>query len=432
MKFDCDVLIVGTGAAGLFCALHLPERLRVTMISKRAADASDSFLAQGGICVMRGEEDYEAFFDDTLKAGHGTNRREAVQQMIRFSGSVIQTLLRLGTRFERTEEDSLAYTKEGAHSRARILYHKDISGKEITETLLRHVRAKPNISIREHVTMLDLIAADNCCGGIVAAEKDGSVGLLRAPITVLCTGGIGGLYTHSTNYAHITGDAVAIALRHGIALESLGRVQIHPTTFYTTKPGRRFLISESVRGEGAVLYNKDLQRFTDELQPRDKLSEAIWAQMEKDGTDHVWEDMRLIGEAAIRSHFPSIRQHCLDQGIDVLTDLIPVVPAQHYFMGGIRVNLASQSSMRGLYACGETSCNGVHGNNRLASNSLLEALVFSQRAAEDIAFGSGHGALPDAASLPLPPDLSRYADQEALFAGYKQAVLDAIERSQTP
>lgn len=423
MNYNCDVVIVGTGAAGLFCAAHLPSHLRVLMITKEVANLSDSYLAQGGICVLRGEEDYDDFFEDTLRAGHYENDKAAVDQMIRFSGSVIQTLLNLGTRFETAPDGSFVYTKEGAHSLPRILYHKDITGQEITESLLRHVRTLPNVTIQEQVTMLDLITESNTCGGLVVSTPKGEIDLIRAPITVLCCGGLGGLYEHSTNYGHITGDALAIAIKHGVAVQNLDYVQIHPTTLYETKPGRRFLISESVRGEGALLYGKDGARFTNELQPRDKLTHAIWAQMEKDDMPHVWEDMRPIGKDVILSHFPNIHQHCLSLGINVLEDLIPVVPAQHYFMGGIQVNLSSQASMKGLYACGETSCNGVHGVNRLASNSLLESLVFARRAAEDIAFGQGH-----LGGTEITPELTAYEDQSALFASYKNTLLQAIQK----
>ena len=425
MKYDCDVVIVGTGAAGLYCALNLPSRLRVQMISKEKADQSDSYLAQGGICVLRGEEDYDDFFEDTLKAGHYENDRKAVDLMIRSSGLVLQDLLRRGVRFEQEPDGSPSYTREGAHTRPRIMYHKDITGQEITCSLLRDVQALPNVTIREEVTMLDLITKDDCCSGLVVSTSGGALELIRAPIVVLCCGGLGGLYDHTTNFRHITGDALAIALKHNIQVQNLDYIQIHPTTLYTTKPGRRFLISESVRGEGALLYDKNGNRFTDELQPRDKLTQVIFGQMEKDGTPHVWEDMRPIGREVILSHFPNIYQYCLDMGIDVLKDLIPVVPAQHYFMGGIKVNLSSQASMKGLYACGETSCNGVHGRNRLASNSLLESLVFARRAAEDITFGQGHvGGGFDGAL-----DLSPYEDQDGLFADYRSTVLDAIERT---
>ena len=240
---------------------------------------------------------------------------------------------------------------------------------------------------------------------------------------VLACGGIGGLYKNSTNFPHITGDAIAMALRHGVACEHLDYIQIHPTTLYSHRKGRRFLISESVRGEGALLLDKNGNRFTNELQPRDVVSAAIRAQMEKDGTDHVWEDMRPIGEAAIREHFPNILERCEEEGYDPIHEPIPVVPAQHYFMGGITADLSSRTALPRLYACGETCCNGVHGRNRLASNSLLESLVFAQRAADDILYGEPPVFTGD------KPDLAPYREQEPLFAAYRQEVLTAIERS---
>jgi len=424
MNYDCDVVIVGTGAAGLYCALNLPQRLRIQMITKKGADESDSFLAQGGICVLRGEEDYQDFFEDTLRAGHYENNQQSVDLMIRFSNSVIQDLVRRGVRFETEADGNFCFTREGAHTRPRIMYHKDITGQEITATLLAQVKALPNVTIREHITMLDLIAKDNRCGGLVVSDEAGKISAIRAPVVVLCCGGLGGLYENTTNFHHITGDALAIALKHDVALQNMDYIQVHPTTLYTTEPGRRFLISESVRGEGAYLYDKNLNRFTDELLPRDKLTHEIYKQMEKDGTTHVWEDMRPIGKETILNHFPNIYKHCLEMGVNVLEELIPVVPAQHYFMGGIQVNLSSQASMLGLYACGETSCNGVHGLNRLASNSLLEALIFAQRAAEDITFGQRHIGFCSAD----PIDLDAYRDQAALFSDYKTLVLNEIER----
>ena len=213
------------------------------------------------------------------------------------------------------------------------------------------------------------------------------------------------------------------ALRHGVACEHLDYIQIHPTTLYSHRKGRRFLISESVRGEGALLLDKNGNRFTNELQPRDVVSAAIRAQMEKDGTDHVWEDMRPIGEAAIREHFPNILERCEEEGYDPIHEPIPVVPAQHYFMGGITADLSSRTALPRLYACGETCCNGVHGRNRLASNSLLESLVFAQRAADDILYGEPPVFTGD------KPDLAPYREQEPLFAAYRQEVLTAIERS---
>lgn len=425
MKESCDVIIVGTGAAGLFCALNFPERTDVCVITKKKADESDSFLAQGGICMLRGEEDYRNYFDDTLRAGHYENDEKAVDLMIRSSNSVIRDLVRYGVRFARTPKEALDFTREAAHSQPRILFHEDITGKEITGTLLKRVLEKPNITVYEDTTMVDIVAKNNICGGVVLCDKHGKISVMRAQNVVLATGGIGGLYKNSTNFPHITGDALGIALKHGVALQNPDYVQIHPTTLFSRKPGRRFLISESVRGEGALLYDKNGNRFTDELQPRDLLSKAINAQMEKDGTDFVWEDLRPLGESTIKKHFPNIYARCLEEGIDVLKENIPVVPAQHYFMGGIKVNLASRTSMQGLYACGETCCNGVHGKNRLASNSLLESLVFAQRAADDILFSSPHAPCPVD-----DVDLSEYADLNFIFANYRMNVLKAIERAE--
>lgn len=423
MDRNYDIVIVGTGAAGLYCALNLPDYMNVLMITKETVEDSDSFLAQGGICMMRGESDYEDYYKDTLKAGHYENDSEAVELMIRSSNHVIRDLLRYGVEFERDEDGRLAFTREAAHSQPRILYHEDISGKEITSTLLDRVRERDNITICEKTTMLDIVSTGNVCGGIVVSDSNGNVITVNAANVVFACGGVGGLYKNSTNYPHLTGDAVAIALKHDIEVKDLDYIQIHPTTLFSKKPGRRFLISESVRGEGALLYDKNGERFTDELQPRDLLSAAIREQMEKDGTEYVWEDMRPIGKEVILDHFPNIYEHCLEEGFDVLKEPIPVVPAQHYFMGGIKVDHASRSSMKGLYACGETSCNGVHGKNRLASNSLLESLVFAQRAADDMTFGD-----KPAERVTEEADPGEYDDLDDLFAEYRENVLAEIEK----
>lgn len=375
---------MGTGVGGLFAALHIPPHRQVLMITKEEVRLSDSFLSQGGICVLRDENDYDSFMEDTLKAGHYENRKESVDIMIRSSREVIGELIRYGVDFAK-KDGTLAYTKEGCHSKPRILFHKDITGEEITSKLLAAVEKCPNVTIMEHTSMLDWIEEDNTCFGILAKTEDGSCLGIQAEDTIIASGGIGGLYQHSTNYPHLTGDALAIAMRHGVALEHIDYVQIHPTTLYSKKPGRRFLISESVRGEGAKLYNAKGERFADEVLPRDLLTAAIREQMEKDGTPFVWLDMTCLGENVIREHFPHIYEHCLDEGYDATRDWIPVVPAQHYFMGGIHVDSDSKTTMENLYAVGETSCNGVHGANRLASNSLLETLVFAERAARKIA-----------------------------------------------
>lgn len=383
MEIKTDVVIVGTGVGGAFSALNLPEDKQILMITKSDLESSDSFLAQGGICVLRDDEDYEGYFEDTMRAGHYENRKESVDIMIRSSQEIIHDLIEYGVDFAK-KDGNLAFTREGAHSRPRILFHEDITGKEITSKLLMNVKKRKNVQIHEYTTMTDIIVKNGKCAGILAKTADGEEMKIYAQDTIFASGGIGGRYQHSTNFPHLTGDALDISRKHGIRLEHLDYVQIHPTTLYSSKPGRRFLISESVRGEGAVLYNKDGERFVNELLPRDVVTKAIREQMEKDGTDHVWLSMENIDRNTILEHFPNICERCLEEGYDVTKEWIPVVPAQHYFMGGIWVDRDSRTSMEHLYAVGETSCNGVHGANRLASNSLLESLVFAKRAAHKI------------------------------------------------
>lgn len=383
-NYKTDILIVGTGASGLFAALHCPSDKNILMITKDAVENSDSFLAQGGICVLRDENDYDSFMEDTLKAGHYENRRESVDIMIRSSREVINELIGYGVDFAKQANGELNYTREGCHSKARILFHEDITGKEITRNLLKAVQKLSNVHILEYVTMLDLIEQDNTCFGILAKDKNDEYLTIEADNTILASGGIGGLYEHSTNYPHLTGDAIAIALRHNIKLENPDYVQIHPTSLYTNKPGRSFLISESVRGEGAKLYGKDGRRFANEVLPRDLMTAEIKKQMAKDNMPYVWLDMTVLGKDVILNHFPHIYEKCLEEGFDVTKQWIPIVPAQHYYMGGIHVDKYSKTTMNNLYAVGETSCNGVHGANRLASNSLLEGLVFAKRAVNKI------------------------------------------------
>lgn len=386
---DCDVVIVGCGVAGLYCALNLPAALSVVLLSKEAVDHCDSMLAQGGICVLHDDGDYESFFEDTLRAGHYENRLESVDLMIRASRAIIDDLIKRGVRFARTVAGELDYTREGAHSRPRILYHEDVTGEEITTRLLADVRALPNARILENTCMTDLIEGFDregrrVCRGVVATDEKNERLEIRADATVLATGGVGGLYEHSTNFGCLTGDGCRVAAEHGVLLEHMDYVQIHPTTLWTERPGRSFLISESARGEGAVLLNDAGERFVDELQPRDVVSAAILAEMARTGAAHVWLSFARVPREEIEGHFTHILERCLEEGYDIREEPIPVVPAQHYFMGGIHVDSDSQTTLPHLFACGETCCNGVHGRNRLASNSLLESLVFAQRAADKI------------------------------------------------
>ena len=420
-----NVLIVGSGCSGLYTALNLPQGLQITIITKDTLENSDSFLAQGGICMLKDDSDYESFFEDTLRAGHYENDKVSVDLMIKSSPDVIEDLLDFGVDFQRDENGNLVFTREGAHSDKRILFYQDTTGKEITSRLLAAVKKRPNITLMEHTCLLDILEEDNRCYGGVVRLENGDLEKITADVTVLASGGVGGLYKNSTNFKHLTGDALAISLKHDIELKDMSYVQIHPTTLYQENPKERlFLISESVRGEGALLYDKNMNRFVDELQPRDVVAQAILKQMEKDGTDHVWEDLRTISKKELEEHFPNILAHCRVAGYDPFTECIPVVPAQHYFMGGIKVNHHSKTTMDALYAVGETACNGVHGQNRLASNSLLESLVFAKRAAKDlVAHYETVAKLPESLS---ELDLEDYQDQESLEEDYKKMVLEKL------
>ncbi len=426
-----DVVIVGAGVAGLNCALNLPENKRILLICKDKPDRSDSYLAQGGICRLVDDNDYNGYFEDTMRAGHYENNPATVECMIRHSQEIIDDLIGYGVTFARNADGSLAYTREGGHSSPRICFHEDCTGKEITTRLMAAARGRSNIYIVPYVTMADIICEDNCCYGIVAKDgKNGRLYRIHADYVVLASGGIGGVYENSTNFRILTGDALAICLNHGVAVDHINYVQIHPTTLYSTKEGRRFLISESVRGEGAVLLDKNFNRFCDELQPRDVVTKNIREQMKKDGTKHVWLDMRPIDRQEVITHFPTIVQRCLEEGYDVFRECIPVVPSQHYFMGGIRSDLQGKTTMQRLYAVGETCCNGVHGANRLASNSLLESLLFAKRAAQDISANYSPAESKAAYEAEAKLDLTKYENIPALLRSYKEQVQNAIREAE--
>ena len=380
---EYDAIIVGTGAAGLFTAISFPAHYRILMITKDSIENSDSYLAQGGISTLLREEDYKAYYEDTMKAGHFENRPESVKKMILDSHDIIRQLIALGVDFDRTENGKFDYTREGGHSTFRILHHQDVTGKEIVTKLIAKVKTCKNIEILENTTMVDILEKENVCLGIVIKDDNGLSNCFGKSV-ILATGGLGGVFKNSTNFPHIAGDSFAIALKHRVKLENINYIQIHPTVLYSKRKGRRFLISESVRGEGAILLNEDRERFVNELLPRDVVTEAIWEEMRKYHTDHVYISMENIPRDEIITHFPNIYERCLEEGYDATKDLIPVTPAQHYLMGGIQTNTAGETSMRHLYAVGETACNGVHGANRLASNSLLESLVFGQNTAKNI------------------------------------------------
>ena len=421
MDNNFDVIIVGTGAAGLFAGLCLPVNLNVLMITKDKMENSDSYLAQGGICTLKSADDFDAFYQDTLKAGRNENNPESVRIMIQQSPQIMKDLMDYGVKFDRDSEGNLAYTREGAHSEFRILHHQDVTGKEITSKLIRQVKLRNNITVIEEATMLDIISENNKVSGIIM-ENNSDIVQINAKVVILATGGIGGLFKHSTNFRHITGDSFAIALRNNIQLENINYIQIHPTTLYTTKPGRSFLISESVRREGAYLLNCKMERFVNELLPRDVVSNAIKNEMNKYNMPYVYLSVMHMDHQQIQTRFPHIYDRCLKEGYDMYKEPIPVVPAQHYLMGGIKSDTFGKTSMENLYAVGETACNGVHGANRLASNSLLESLVFAKRAARVI-----KDEIENIDFDPKYVDVSKY-DKDRLMKENRDLIMNEIKR----
>lgn len=383
MKRVADVLIVGSGVAGLYASLNLREDLEIIMVSKKSVNLCNSSLAQGGIAVARGKEDFQSFIEDTLKAGKYENNIDSVRVLVEESMDNINKLIDLGANFEK-DENGVLFTKEGAHEINRIVYHKDITGKHVEDILLENVKRRKNIKIIEECEMVDIYNRDNICIGALF-NKDGENLSIYAKVVILATGGIGGLFKKSTNERIITGDSIGVAIRNNIEIKDLSYIQIHPTAFFSKKSEeKRFLISESVRGEGGKLINCNGERFVDELLPRDIVSKKIYEEMKKTNSNNVFLDVSFKEKSFLQKRFPNIYNKCLEEGIDISKEPIPVAPAQHYFMGGIKVDLNGKTSMENLYAFGETSCTGVHGANRLASNSLLEALVFSRRGALEI------------------------------------------------
>lgn len=383
MNLEQDVLIVGSGISGLYCALNLEENLNVLVVSKSTIENNNTYLAQGGISTARNIDDIESFVEDTMKAGQYKNRVEAVQVLADESIENVGQIVDYGMPLDR-ENGEIDYTREGAHSVNRIVHSKDNTGEVVFKTLLKEAKTRDNITLIEDAYLLDILKDGNKCIGarIFKSQKEIHV---FSKVVVLATGGIGGLFKNSTNQRHLTGDGIAIALRNDIKIENLEYIQIHPTAFYEeNSEGRRMLISESLRGEGAKLLNKNKERFVDELLPRDVVSKAIFEQMEKDNSPYIYLDATHLDREYLINRFSFIYNECLARGTDITKEYIKVSPAQHYFMGGIHVDLDSKTSMENLYAVGEISCTGVHGANRLASNSLLEGLVFSKRAAKSI------------------------------------------------
>lgn len=386
-----DVIIVGSGIAGVYTALEIDSEHDVLIITKETVDMSNSVLAQGGIAVSLDKGDSpELHFKDTLYAGAGLCDEESVWVLVNEAASNIECLCKYGVNFDKKNDEELSFSREAAHSKNRIIHAGDTTGKEVLDKLIYEVKGRPNVKIKERTFAIDLITAENECKGLLAYDEDShSYKLYMANIIVCATGGFGQLYENTTNPEVATGDGVCLAYRAGAELMDLEFVQFHPTVLFHPQ-NKSFLISEAVRGEGGILRNVNGERFMpnyhelNELAPRDVVSRAIFAEMKKTGSSHVYLDITFKSPEYLENRFPNIFKTCLGYGIDITKDFIPVAPAEHYCMGGIKTDIYGRTNIKGFYACGEAACNGIHGANRLASNSLLEGLVFGHKIGTEV------------------------------------------------
>lgn len=387
-----DVVIVGAGAAGLYGAYNLPKELSVLVIAKRELTLCNSSLAQGGIAgVYKSPDDSpELHKHDTFVAGGYENDPASTEVLVTEAHIDIGKLIELGADFDKQADGDYHRTLEGGHGKHRIFHHADCTGAEIERTLLRTVQSLENVTILENSLVCEMAKTSTGFSFLVQAE-DGNFDVYNSHFAILATGGIGRVYEYTTNSAIATGDGIAMAYKLGAQIKNLSYIQFHPTAFNNRHTRECFLISEAVRGEGAYLRNCHGERFMHlydkrlELAPRDVVSHSIIFESQRTGSDEFYLDITHEDPDFIRERFPMIYKNLLEQGIDMTKDYIPIFPCQHYLMGGIKVDTYARTNIEGLYACGECSCTGVHGNNRLASNSLLEAHVFSRRAAGDIA-----------------------------------------------
>ncbi len=441
-----DVLVIGSGLAGLLFALKVAPHARVTILTKGQRIQSNTRWAQGGIAAAWLEDDsWQAHVSDTLIAGAGLCRRDVVEFTASNARRAVEELISRGVNFDRWEEDPSQYSlhREGGHSARRILHSKDLTGGEIMRALLEQIDAHPDIVLREHAIAVDLITAgsvarlsgelppipDRVLGCYALHTDTNQVETYSARAVALCSGGAGKVYLYTSNPDVATGDGIAMAWRAGAQIANMEFVQFHPTCLYHPD-ARNFLISEALRGEGGRLRLKDGERFMArydaermELAPRDIVARSIDAELKRTGSECVYLDMTHLPSETIRHKFPNIYTRCLEFGIDITTSMIPVVPAAHYFCGGVRTDLKAESSIENLFAIGETSCTGLHGANRLASNSLLEAAVFAHRAAEEVV--SRLADLPAPGELP-PWDEGHAAEPDEQVVIYQ--VWDEIRR----
>jgi L-aspartate oxidase len=430
MTRNFDVLVVGSGIAGLSFALKVAQRGHsVAILTKKTKAESNTNYAQGGIAVVTSQEDdVDSHVKDTLVAGDGLCDEKVVREIVRDGPARVQELVELGLKFSRDESGEYDLGREGGHTERRILHVKDMTGKAIEAALLKAIGREPRIALFEHLFAIDIVTTDrllaakkrsaktaakkttkepNRVAGLYALDvRDGRVVTFQAPVVILSTGGAGQVYQYSTNPDIATGDGVAMAYRAGVEVRNMEFIQFHPTALYSTT-GARFLISEAVRGEGAILRNAAGEAFMRsyhemaDLAPRDIVARAIDAEMKKSGAPHVWLDITHRNEAFLKERFPLIYQTCRKHGINITKDMIPVVPAAHYSCGGVATNLSAETDLPGLYACGEVACTGLHGANRLASNSLLEAVVMAHRGAASVGDYLGRRIL-GAATVRIP------------------------------
>lgn len=371
-----DILIIGSGLAGVSTALELSKNYKIALVTKKKLEDSNSYLAQGGINVLKDESDRKTFIEDTMKAGHYKNNLQSVEKMVDMSQDAINFLLELGVKFNMKNGD-FDYAREGGHSIARGLHIDDEIGKGILDVLYKRLRERDNIDIFEDTPIVDLIVKDGKCYGARSLDE-----IFISTNVVLATGGLGGIFDKSTNFSHICGDGYAMAIKNGVKLKDISYIQFHPTSLYEEGVERQFLISESARGEGALLLNHKEERFTDEMKPRDIVAKAILREMEKEKVDFEYLSMKALGEDRIPKRFPMIFKELKDRGIDPRHENVPIVPCQHYTMGGIECDSFGRTNLEGLFAVGEAGNVGIHGSNRLACNSLLECVVFGRLLAD--------------------------------------------------